>query len=897
MADAEKDIKKDLNRLRSEVRKALAKEPVAMMTNTKIPYSSLISNSGYGSVDLAKATNPFTGLVSGNYWTQSGMPWATAEGRKAVMTEWFWQPIRGQPRRVDTNELRNFSQTFWINSCITTIQDEISALDWDIIEKEDEEYGAVEDLIKDVKDFLKYPNKNGESFAEVLRAVIKDIYELDAGVIVKVYTLDSYDFENLEPKSGSPLLKPRGMRKLVELYARDGSSFLKETDKFGSVKGYWQYSYQIPAHPMWFNKDEISYIMRNSRSMSVYGYAPTQAVLDIVKSLHYSLQFNKRYFEENALPDGVISLLDSNQNDVNAFVNQWNNEFKGMPHKLAVTTQEAKWTPLGYNYQELQFMESQNWYYKLVISQFGLTPSELGMTEDLNRSTSASQSELTKRKGIRPLLKILENYLNREIIPELCAAYGYTDDKDIPVEFAFIYDDPTEKAQRLNNSKLELDMGLRTPNEIRSEELGLPPIPGGDEIRGQASQVSINNQFGSNEKNNGDPEEQAKQSSKKERDDNEEKTDKKPIKKAATLSTDIDPNQIQFIANQEGVDRNELIAGIAEESEEHMASLNNMNTILILVLDHLKSDPNYYSHQAASKPKMEQGEVFDGMGKSVQPQASVGAYYSEPQEVIQQNRGKPQATQEVKIKIPRSENPEQPQMDGNKCPACGYSTMHQTTNQDDVSQEQKWECQNCRSSFSMEEIKANQSLANAQNTMMSNNQTDPESKLDWSPKGLKKNLKKEVNEMQVSEWTNFQKDAFSDFVETYALSTQYKKLLQGFLSDLKETDVEKIITKLSDLIGQDKSIQSIARAINLIIHDKERALTIARTESSRIVSEAHYMKLKEKGVKKVKWIQSGDNRTCKKCSALDGKVFALGKAPNPADVHVNCRCTTVEVYE
>ena len=44
-----------------------------------------------GSSYVEKLVNPFTGIVSGNYWSQTGMPWVTSEGRKAVLTEWFWQ--------------------------------------------------------------------------------------------------------------------------------------------------------------------------------------------------------------------------------------------------------------------------------------------------------------------------------------------------------------------------------------------------------------------------------------------------------------------------------------------------------------------------------------------------------------------------------------------------------------------------------------------------------------------------------------------------------------------------------------------------------------------------------------------------------------------------------------
>jgi SPP1 gp7 family putative phage head morphogenesis protein len=455
-------VKKEISRLRSEIRKAHA----------EIEESK----------KLRKSLTPFTGIVSGNYWTQTGMPWASGEGRKAVMTEYFWQPIRGQPRRVDTNELRQFSQDFWVSTCVKTIMDEIASLEWDIVPKDDYEYEWVADSISTVKSFLQRPNKNGESFTALIRALIKDILEIDAGVIVKVFDINSYDFNELEPKSGAPLLKPMGQRKMTELYVRDGASFLKEMDKFGFVKGFWQYSYQIPAHPMWFNKEEIVYCSEHPRSMSPYGYARTQSILDVIKSLHYSVLYNKKFFEETAIPDGALSLLDTNEQEMTDFRNFWNNEFKAQPHKVAIMNKDMKWVPFSVSNKELEFLDTQKWYFNMVISAFGLTPAELGITEDLNRSTSATQAELVKRKGIRPFLKLLEEFINTGIIPE----FGLDG-----IEFQYIYDDPAEKKQRLDNSQTELNMGIKTVNEVRNE-YGLEPIEGGDQSNNLMSRMGQN---------------------------------------------------------------------------------------------------------------------------------------------------------------------------------------------------------------------------------------------------------------------------------------------------------------------------------------------------------------------------------------------------------------------
>jgi len=495
---------------------------------------------------IRKEINPYTGLVSGQFWSQTGMPWVSSEGRKAVLTEWFWQPIRGQPRRVDTNELRKFSQTLWIYNCIQTIINEITSLEWDIVPKDEYEYEDVKDHIREVKLWLEKPNENKETMESITRAFIKDILELDAGVIVKVFTKDSYDFEHLEPKSGAPILKPlfcpycAGSRQLSrpdivqtvrninhsissqlqnpnaesyykmyseqlakcvkiegemkkafaeskfiincpfcngtgkgrtlkELYVRDGSSFLKEADKFGYIKGYWQYSYQIPAHPMWFNREEIIYQMIHPRSMSVYGYAPTQAILDVVKSLHYSVQWNRAFYEETGIPDAFISLKDASAADYERFKEYWQREIIGKPHKLPIVNTSVEIKPLSMSQKELEFLESQQWYFKLVISTFGLTPAELGFTEDINRATGVSQAEVVRRKAIRPLIRIIEQSWD-EVIKE----FGFFD-----VEFKYTVKDIIEEGQKVDIQNKQLQSGLRTINEIRVEN-GMMEVSWGD---------------------------------------------------------------------------------------------------------------------------------------------------------------------------------------------------------------------------------------------------------------------------------------------------------------------------------------------------------------------------------------------------------------------------------
>ncbi len=541
--------------------KSIFKTPVQEKTQLTSP----VLNYGIQQKEL----NPYYGVVGGAHYATTGMPWLSADARKAVLTEWFWQPIRGQPRRVDTNELRKYSNTIWVQSIVMTVLNQISSIPWDIIPKKGKEQENLDEQIETAKEFLESPNKNEESLNDLIRAWIKDVLEIDAGVLVKVFTPDSYDFENLEPRSGAPLLKPlvcpycsgegegeikhfkqraqnslksieiaealpekyikkfsaggknsqktyhltkqnyepiktklrqvisynsptdtntlnypnrssmtcpycNGTKKgrtLQEIYCRDAASFLKDADRTGWTYGYWQYSYAIPAHPMWFNRDEIVYFNQTTRSMSVYGYSAVQSSLEVIKSLEYSVKHNMSLFLDGAVPDGVISTEDMSNEEMKRMKTSWENELKGQPHKVIFINKKTNFVPFAFNNRDMQYLEGQKASWLQLIANFNMTPTDLGITQDVNRSSASQQTELTRRKSIRPLLKKIEYIINKQIMPELRVE---------DVQFRFIIDDPVEERKEAELAEIYLRNGLKTVNEIRIHK-GESPVAWGDE--------------------------------------------------------------------------------------------------------------------------------------------------------------------------------------------------------------------------------------------------------------------------------------------------------------------------------------------------------------------------------------------------------------------------------
>lgn len=75
---------------------------------------------------------------------------------------------------------------------------------------------------------------------------------------------------------------------------------------------------------------------------------------------------------------------------------------------------------------------------------------------------------------------------------------------------------------------------------------------------------------------------------------------------------------------------------------------------------------------------------------------------------------------------------------------------------------------------------------------------------------------------------------------------------------------------------------------------------LARTEMIHILNESTFQSYRDYGVKKYEFICGEDERTCPKCSELDGQHFKLSEKIEGVTypvIHPNCRCSTAPYFE
>jgi hypothetical protein len=423
---------------------------------------------------------------------------------KAYAPDYLYNPPYGRPRKDDVILLRNLCKNAYVQSIVWTMGDEVAHTEYEIGYKKQyiKEGKPTIDKQADIDaitTFFDNPNGNDESFNLILKKTVTDILEMEAGVWNKVFD---------------------GKGKFQQLFAIDGATILKNPDQYGyygnrdelvpwfsfqwdetshqyfkvpvfkdakdldrySMKdraAYFQYGNYI-GFPVPFGRREIVYISRNPRTDSTYARPPAAILGDVLYTLLYGSSYNNAFYVNNNVPDGVISIMNANANEIEAFKEQFYNTYRVKDtygnrvkqfFKMPFTNTEVKFTPFLLDPAVMQILEQQGWFIKLVWACFGVTPDEMGFTDSTgSKNVSNQQSNIVKRKSIEPLLRLLEYHINTQVMSEFNCP---------ELEFKFHERDLDDDLKKYQLYQLQLSTNMATVNELRSRE-GLAPLADGD---------------------------------------------------------------------------------------------------------------------------------------------------------------------------------------------------------------------------------------------------------------------------------------------------------------------------------------------------------------------------------------------------------------------------------
>ena len=397
--------------------------------------------------------NPNTMFYPDQWWGDS----ETGEGgqRKGVYTDAFWlAPPFGRPRQIDYERLEPLENSIWVRMCVQHIVDSIAGAEWVVGPRRHGE-DVSEKLLAEIREFFE-SDTWGESWGQIVRQCLPDLVNYDAGVLNKVFPVVSYNIEGE--------LKPNA--KPLELVALDGRSLMKDVGLFKNLKGYYQYSWINPQGiPIHFDKEEIIYLQQSPSPREPYGTSSLEVIESVLDYMMDSTLAQSKYWKNGLFIGGQIDLPEVKDiNELKRMQAYFEAKLRGPRkyNKWLITGGGAKVQSLPFTSQQMQWLDSQKWFAKMVFAIFKLTPSELGFTEDLNRATGIQQMEIHKSKGVRPILKILEEAINREIIwrhfsPDI--SYSYTQELSLD-----------EKKLQSDIDAARLSNNLDSVNELRDRD-------------------------------------------------------------------------------------------------------------------------------------------------------------------------------------------------------------------------------------------------------------------------------------------------------------------------------------------------------------------------------------------------------------------------------------------
>lgn len=324
--------------------------------------------------------------------------------------------------------------------------------------------GAAADLADLIVDIYEGPHFQELSFDNLLSATVSDLIDF-AWAYWELLPTENGEF----PVAGFKPLPPLQMQHTVD----------DETGDLDTDPAYWRVPYRTRGGNVTagndadaLEKDRVV-AMRDpgsARSDSLYGESIATKVREWIELIVDVDVHQKRHYSDSQLPAGFLHFLGSIGDDKLTEVEDDIVEASGDPHDLVTVSTEgdANWIPVGESVVDLEAIQEQQWYFKLVLAAAGLNANELGIVEGSGfaKETPALQRAIYK-KVTKPMLGAIFDPQNAEVVPTIRNALDASVDQRLRLDLER-FDPVQEQIER-----------QETLDEWREQAVSLNELRGG----------------------------------------------------------------------------------------------------------------------------------------------------------------------------------------------------------------------------------------------------------------------------------------------------------------------------------------------------------------------------------------------------------------------------------
>lgn len=378
-----------------------------------------------------------------------------------------WSGSKDIPRGVENARmLRQLAETDpWVRAAINLRRQQIGRADIAVMPTDSlKPYSR--GLMKRIQHLLDQPNELRDSYRSLIEPVIEDILVLDRGVLTK----------NMTAK-----------REPTDLYYEDGATIKIYAGWSGNPAEY-RYLYEPPANtakPVPLRNDECIVFIATPASHR-FGLSPVQVLYDTIQADLAAGKSAKNLVDmkppphvmqiEGATPSQILNLRTMYEAELAGRKEMF---FVGGSGKLNVH-------PLVASARDNQWLEWQIYLLRKIAAVFQVSPQQLGVTFDINKATGDTQQQIFEDTGLIPLLLLLEEQLNRELLADFAPKNKYDRSDISSLNLRIVYPEVSETARQIHAERA-IDLAVKglaglpsmTVNEVL-EMRGAQPVAGGN---------------------------------------------------------------------------------------------------------------------------------------------------------------------------------------------------------------------------------------------------------------------------------------------------------------------------------------------------------------------------------------------------------------------------------
>lgn len=235
-----------------------------------------------------------------------------------------------------------------------------------------------------------------------------------------------------------------------------------------------------------YTEDEMKVGIRNITTdiyANGYGISELELVVSLVTG-HLNAEFyNQAYFTQGFSAKGILHIKAAlNRRKVETVRQQWQHMLKGSRNSFQTPIfaglDDVNWIPLTQNHNDIGFEGWMRYLIKMICAIYQIDPHEIGIGfkdeggggGGLGGDNTKEKMDQSKDKGLYPLLRHIENYINEQILKPF--------DQRFIIKFCGVTSETRDESVKRQDIERKFK---KTVNELRAED-GLPPLPGMDDF-------------------------------------------------------------------------------------------------------------------------------------------------------------------------------------------------------------------------------------------------------------------------------------------------------------------------------------------------------------------------------------------------------------------------------